>query len=503
MFDRRNVMAGGLATASAALASRGVAAQTSAERVMIDAHREIGPLPHIWSKCAGSDRAAITLREDWRHDLMRFHRETGLERVRFHGIFADELGVWGGFGAGDQPNFQNVDAVYDGLIERGVDPYVELSFMPGRLMSASRHFGFYGANISPPKDLGQWQQFITTFTRHLMDRYGKARIGKWYFEVWNEPNLSFFWSGNQAQYFELYKASVAGVKAVDRDLRVGGPATASIGWIEPFLAYCAVQALPVDFVSTHIYAGDDQRPVFGTAGAYSQNDMIPAAVAKVRAQIDASPFKGTELWISEWSSDSPAMIAHVLKGALPHCQAMSQWAMSSVFEEINVPAFILKEGDNGWGMIAQRNIPKPAFNTYKLLHRLGNRQLVSTGPVLASRTEKGIAALVWNLAEAQQPGGIPGASNERKVVGQPRRLDVAIHGVRAGQTAAISYVDMARGSPFPMWRKLGSPRYPGPEQIAQIRSAAELAPPERRQCDANGNLVIDLPAEGVALIELA
>jgi len=196
------------------------------------------------------------------------------------------------------------------------------------------------------------------------------------------------------------------------------------------------------------------------------------------------------------------MIAHVLTGCLPYCHAMSQWTLSNVYEEIGVANFILKEGDNGWGMIAQRGIPKPTFNTYKLLHRLGKRRLQATGPALASRTDKGVAALVWNLAEVQQPAGLPGANNVRTVSGSAKRMDITFDGARAGQSVAISYVDMARGSPFPKWRALGSPKYPSKEEIAAIRTAAELAPPERRRLSADRVLTIDLPPEGIALIEI-
>ena len=230
--------------------------------IHVDLSQETGKLDHIWSRCAGSDRAAITLREEWRHDLERFHKETGLERVRFHGILADELGVWT---SGKEPNFQNVDAVYDGLLERGVQPFVELSFMPRKLASGPTKSLLYGANVTPPSSLSDWTDFIGTFVRHLATRYGIGEVRKWYFEVWNEPNLKYFWSGTQADYFDLYKATAAAVKAVDPALKVGGPATASVEWIPEFLDHCANAGAPVDFISTHIYAGDDQAPLFGQA----------------------------------------------------------------------------------------------------------------------------------------------------------------------------------------------------------------------------------------------
>jgi xylan 1,4-beta-xylosidase len=222
----------------------------------------------------------------------------------------------------------------------------------------------------------------------------------------------------------------------------------------------------------------------------------------VRRQIDATRYKGAELWLSEWSSDSPAMIAHIVTNCLPHCHAMSQWTMSNCYEEVGILDFILKEGDNGWGMLARGGIAKPQFNTYKLMNRLGTRRLESTGPALASRTAGGASVLIWNLADVQQPAGLPGMSSTRTVTGVPKSLDIVFRAAAAGASARISYVDMDRGSPFPAWRKLGSPQYPTPAQMDQIRSSAEIAAPEMRRLGKGGTLSVDLPPEGVALIEL-
>ena len=503
MWNRREIMGAGAAAFAASSFARTAFGQTALDQVEIDLRRETGALDHIWSRCGGSDRASVTLRESWRHDLERFRNETGLERVRFHGIFNDDLGVWAGGMNGKDPNFQNVDAVYDGLLERGVQPFVELSFMPKKLASGNTKLNFtYNANITPPASPDAWGQFIGLFVRHLIDRYGANEVRQWYFEVWNEPNLTWFFSGTQADYFAMYKAAAQAIKAVDPKLRVGGPSTAAAQWMPEFLGFCAQENLPVDFVSTHIYAGDDQKELFGQANLYPHKDVIPQAMAQVRRQIDATRYKGAELWLSEWSSDSPAMIAHVISNCLPHCHAMSQWAISNVFEEINFPNFIIKEGDGGWGMLAQRNIARPAFNTYKLLHRLGQRRLAATGPALASRTKEGAAALVWNLAEVKQPSGVPGMSSQRIVIGERKNVQVRLKGARPGAPVRVSYVDQERGSPLPKWRELGSPQYPKKDEIDQIRRSAELAPPETRRLDKQGVLTLDLPPEGVALIEL-
>ena len=481
----------------AAAIAPGALAQMVTEKVEIDLRQVSGPLNHIWSETMGSDRAAITLREAWRKDLDRCRNEIGLKRVRFHGIFNDELGV------GFNGNFQNVNAVYDGLLDRGVQPFVELSFMPRSMASGTKEFGFYRANVTPPKSIENWTGLVDKFVRNLIQRYGATEVRQWYFEVWNEPNLNPpFWTGTQEDYFALYKATAATVKGADPSLRTGGPASSAVQWLPQFLDYCARNDAPVDFVSTHTYPGDDQAMIFGQANKFKQYDVVPAAVAQARSQIDASKFKGTELWLNEWSSDSPAMISHAIVNSMPHCRAMGQWQISGEYEEIMVAPWIFKEGQNGWGILARGNVAKPEFNTYKLLNRLGNRRLAATGPALASQQDGGgFAALVWNLADVQQAPGFPGASSKRVIVGSRKLLAVRLRGAQAGQQVKVSYVDQERGSPYPTWRSMGSPRYPTRAQLDTIRKAAEIAPPELRTLDARGQLVLDLPAEGVALIE--
>lgn len=504
-LSRRAFLHGSAGTALLA-AWRAQAQQTVAIPVSIDTREVAGGLPHIWKESAGSDRAAITLRESWRQDLDRWRTEAGLKRVRFHGIFADELGVLApsiqNRGNVTEPNFQNVDRVYDGLLERGVSPLIELSFMPAALASADRKFGFYAANISPPKSNDAWASFIKSFVAHLVDRYGLATVREWPFEVWNEPNLGFFWSGNQQQYFELYKATSVAIKSIDSSLKVGGPATSSTQWLPQFAAYCLENNAPVDFISTHAYAGDSQKKLFDDGTQLPQADVIAEAMRRARQQIDATGLRDRPLWLTEWSSDSPAMIAHVIAGCLPHCTAMSHWTLSGTYEELGVFDDLLKEGSLGFGTMIQ-GIALPSFNTYKLLHALGTERLATQGPVLASRREdNSVAALLWNLADVPQPAGIPGASTIRVVNGDTKRFQVHFAGARARQRVRVRFVDQERGSPLPAWRAMGSPRYIKPDQLALLRQRAEILPAQQLRLDATRQLTLDLPPEGVALIEL-
>jgi xylan 1,4-beta-xylosidase len=425
--------------------------------------------------------------------------------VRFHGIFNDEMGVFAPSiltGGKTEINFQNVFQVYDGILARGVSPFIELSFMPKGVASGTRTFFGYNGNITPPKSNEDWAAFITQFAKGLIARYSIEAVRNWPFEVWNEPNLAFFWSGNQQQYFDMYKATAVALKQIDPRLQVGGPATSAASWVGEFASFCATNNAPVDFFSTHSYAGDKQESVFGPGVSMPQNDVIPAAMAKARRLIDASPFAGKPLWLGEWGSDSPAMIAHVVANCLPYVQGMSHWTMSGVYEELGAPNYVLKEGDMGWGQLVQ-GIARPGFNTYKLLHGLGDRRLEATGPVLASRRADGrMVILVWNLAEVPQAAGIPGATSNRTVRGSTKEIKLRIAGGREGQTARVQFVDQVRGSPMPAWRDMGSPQYPSSSQMEALRRASEIPKASTLRLGQGGSLSVVLPPEGVALIEI-
>ena len=72
---------------------------------------------------------------------------------------------------------------------------------------------------------------------------------KWFFEVWNEPDLDFFFAGSQEDYFLLYEHTARAVKSAGKNLKVGGLATANNEWIPDLISYCEKNSVPLDFIS--------------------------------------------------------------------------------------------------------------------------------------------------------------------------------------------------------------------------------------------------------------
>ncbi len=439
------------------------------------------PFPHFWERMFGSGHAILALRQSYRRDLTAVHRITGFRYIRFHGIFDRQVGVFH-LNAQGRPvyNWTNVDQIYDGLLRHGIRPYVELSFMPREMAATPLRQGFfYHPYVAPPKHWALWAGLIRHFARHLIARYGLAEVSRWYFEVWNEPNLGF-WKGvpKQATYFHLYDVTARALKSVSPLLRVGGPATAQAAWVGQFLRHCKRHHVPVDFVSTHVY-GNDTPKVLHRTTRVPRRAMVGLAVDKVYNEVLHSPWPHMPIIFSEYNAsyknqvavtDSPYMgpwLANTIRECAGKVKIMSYWAFSDVFVEQGVahtPFY------GGFGLIATGHIPKPAYNAFALLHHLGTRRLPSSShSALVTRTADGALAIaLWNYAPVHGPG-------------RPRSFELRFRGLRRAHAAYIQTVDPRHGNALAAWRAMDSPAFPTRAQQQALRQAAKLPPPQVRR----------------------
>jgi xylan 1,4-beta-xylosidase len=469
--------------------------------IVVDASAPAHPFPHYWEQMFGSGRAILSLREGYRRDLREVKQATDFKYVRFHAILHDEVGVYDEDASGKPVyNFSYVDQIYDGLLESGVRPFVELSFMPRKLASAPVFQAFwYRPIVAPPKDWDRWGDLISHFAQHLVDRYGVDEVSQWYFEVWNEPNLDF-WAGDPKEptYYHLYDVAARAIKSVSSRLRVGGPATAQAAWVDRFLKHCAENHVPVDFASTHVYANDTAHDVFGTDETIPRGQMVCRAVRKVHDQIGASAYPSLPLIWSEFNAsyknepdvtDAPFMgpwIADTIRQCDGIVDMMSYWTFSDVFEEQGV---VKQPFYGGYGLIAEDGLPKPAFKAFELLHHLGSQRLdVDSDSALVTRRADGrLSIAAWNLYSPEEAG-------------QPRLLHLKFKG-SLGRTATVTRVDAAHGNVLPAYRAMGSPVDPTAKQIAELRRASALPLPEKVTL-RNGQLDLTLPPQGLALVEM-
>jgi len=501
-----------------------VAAQEPVHLV-IDARAATKPFPHFWEQTFGSGRAILSLRESYRSDLRTVKQATDFKSIRFHGIFNDEVGLYDPGRQTKNPglaaqaandasvyNFSYVDQIYDGLLANGVRPFVELSFMPKKMASNpdALHAFWYKPNTSPPSDYKLWDAMIRAFAQHLIDRYGLEEVATWKFEVWNEPNIDF-WTGSpkQATYFELYDHTARALKAVSPRLQVGGPATAQAAWVAPFLAHVKAEDVPVDFVSTHVYANDTADNVLGTDEHIPRDTMVWRAVQNVHKQILVSPFPHIPLIFSEYNAsyanepnvtDSP-YIGPWLANNIRLCDGLTEnmdyWAFSDVFEEQGV---VRSPFYGGFGLMAADGIPKASLNVFALLHKLGDQRIaVDSDSILATTgSDKRLSLALWNYAPPTGTGDkytMPSGP-----AGPEKTFDLELKNVPAGSGVTLWRVDDDHSNVLKAFDAMGRPAGDlTQEQVAKLRAAGQMSAPEHLRM-TNGRLKVVVPAHGLVLL---
>jgi xylan 1,4-beta-xylosidase len=471
------------------------------ESVEIDAQGPTTPFPHFWEQMFGSGRAILSLRESYRDDVKAVKRVADFQYVRFHAIFHDEVGVYNEDEHGNPVyNFSYVDQIYDGLLKNGVRPFVEISFMPRKLAfnPDALHPFWYKQNVSPPKSMDRWDDLIRHFAQHLVDRYGIDEVSRWYFEVWNEPNIDF-WNGipRQRSYFDLYAHTARALKNVNPRLRVGGPATAAAAWVSDFLKFTAANHVPVDFVSTHAYADDTVEDLFGTNEEIPMDERVCRAAAKVRDEIKTSASPGLPLFITEWNAQGmmgardTTFMGPALANTIRECDGltsmMSFWTFSDVFEEGGP---IAKPFVGMFGLRAKGGINKPIYYAYGLLHQLGDQRLTNASQdVIATKSANGeIEIAAWNLVDTGQQGS-------------EKTVNLVFHHVAATAHVNIQRIDDDHGNVLKEYAAMGQPLDPTFAQVEKLNQQTALPEPTETRLTA-GRLELHLSSNALVLVKV-
>jgi xylan 1,4-beta-xylosidase len=450
----------------------------AARSIKADIKRSAGGLDAYFRKMIGTARASDFLRKEVQEQFRGIIEEIGFEYVRFHGIFDDVMCVAledGRF------NWLYVDDVLDFLMELKVRPFIEFSFMPTSLASGETTMFYYRANVTPPRDMEKWGDLIGAFIEHIVSRYTLEEVKKWYFEVWNEPNLPVYWSGGFENYMRLYRITAGRVKAVSADLKIGGPAISSFrdadaeSFLRGFLRICAGENLPLDFVSGHpypvTYFDEDgrRREVFLDSDG-TKNDMTWFR-ALVREY-----YKGKiEFHFDEWHSsprerdlvhDTAFMAVFVLHNYF-NCQNMADslcyWGFTDRFEEHGLDP---NEFHGGFGLLSMSGFKKPQYHAFRALSSLGERLIYRDDDCIAAYSPSAgeIQVLCWNYVhykESYAAGDAgPGDFYERYAVfeeGRPLRFSIRLSGLSPGDYLAEKTVfNRTHGSIFDFWLKNGA-----------------------------------------------
>lgn len=507
---------------------------------IIDVRVKTEPFTHYWSVGVGAGRANEGLRAGWLEHLQLVKENCGFRYVRMHGLFHDDMFVY--FRKPDGKvvyNWQYIDELYDRMLAIGVKPFVELGFFPKDMAAEnSKTQMWWKGYVSVDRNnFGKWHDLIKAFTQHIVDRYGINEVLTWYFEVWNEPNLTGtggFFHGTKSDYFRLYKEAVTAIKSIDERLKVGGPATSNFiadhrhdgeildhsqsrfytqeeinkqqwkgVWIEDFLHYCEKENLPVDFISTHPYPTDYALdPETGRGkGAIRYVHSLKDDIQWLRQQLADSKYPEAEIHLTEWSTgpnsrdrmhDILPPAAYIIKTNLDCiglANSLMYWTFTDVFEEKGGGEEIFH---GGFGMINFQGLVKPSFHAYRMLNQLGDEKIYYKDPLFISRSSKTgkLSAIVFNYPKEYEQT-VPSMQNFTNYMNaSSKTLDIVLEGLNPNACFEIEVLDKMHGNVYDAYLNMGAPHSPNIREIGFLRQKAWDTVKEIVKVDEDGRLIL-------------
>lgn len=507
---------------------------------IIDVRVKTEPFTHYWSVGVGAGRANEGLRAGWLEHLQLVKKNCGFRYVRMHGLFHDDMFVY--FRKPDGKvvyNWQYIDELYDRMLAIGVKPFVELGFFPKDMAAEnSKTQMWWKGYVSVDRNnFGKWHDLIKAFTQHIVDRYGINEVLTWYFEVWNEPNLTGtggFFHGTKSDYFRLYKEAVTAIKSIDERLKVGGPATSNFiadhrhdgeildhsqsrfytqeeinkqqwkgVWIEDFLHYCEKENLPVDFISTHPYPTDYALdPETGRGkGAIRYVHSLKDDIQWLRQQLADSKYPEAEIHLTEWSTgpnsrdrmhDILPPAAYIIKTNLDCiglANSLMYWTFTDVFEEKGGGEEIFY---GGFGMINFQGLVKPSFHAYRMLNQLGDEKIYYKDPLFISRSSKTgkLSAIAFNYPKEYEQT-VPSMQNFTNYMNaSSKTLDIVLEGLNPNACFEIEVLDKMHGNVYDAYLNMGAPHSPNIREIEFLRQKAWDTVKEIVKVDEDGRLIL-------------
>jgi xylan 1,4-beta-xylosidase len=529
--------------------------------IMVDASRPLGELKPIW-RFFGADEPNYAYMKDGQKllgELGDIGRENSNQVFfRCHHLLTSGNGAYAlKFGSTsaykETTNGEPVydwsinDRIFDTYLAHGIRPYVQLGFMPEALTTHPQNYPHNPPKDQrvdpalgmsyPPKDYVKWGNLAYEWTKHCVEKYGRAEVEKWHWEVWNEPNISY-WHGSHEDYFKLYDYAVDGVRRALPDAKVGGPEVAGGPggkFLGEFLEHCArgtnyvsgQTGSPLDFVSFHAKGS----PVF-------TNDHVRMGMAnQLRNMHDAfsviakfPEYKNLPIVIGESDPEGCAacreprdayrngtMYSSYTAASFPRAMELAEadgvnleGALTWAFEFEDQPPFA------GFRQLASAGLDLPVLNVFRMFGKMGGQKISTTSSAgltadairhsgvrgnpdvaaLASLDKDKLCVLVWHYHDDDLPGA--DAAVDLQLIGIP---------FADGKMELTHYrIDGEHSNSFEAWKKMGSPFPISEKQFAELEKAGHLAElePQKAVSDEKGNLDLkfNLPRQGVSLLVL-
>lgn len=444
-----------------------------------------------------------------------------------------------------------IDSIFDTYINLNMKPLAQIGFMPEALTSGPepyRHNWKPGIDYNaiftgwayPPDNYEKWAELIYRWVQHCVERYGKAEVEGWYWELWNEPNSGYLAVQNKLEtYCKMYDYASDAVKRALPSARIGGPHATGGGekFVDGFIQHClhgintatGKTGAPLDFIAFHAKGSprisngivrmgmrNQLQNINGglkVVASYPETKKLPVIIGESDPEGCAAcgmytnpenAYRNGTLY-SSYTAASVARIYDINDSYGTNLIGAVNWS----FEFENQPWF------NGFRDLATNGVDKPVLNVFRMLGMMSGERVEVSGDLaynyesiinnsvrgertdinaLASRDNKSVSVMVWNYHDDDiQDAGSP-------VVIKIKNLNV--------KKAILTHyrIDASHSNSYEVWKKMGSPQNPTETQINELERSGKLAmltrPVKVKIRNNQLNVEMQLPRQAVSLIRL-
>jgi len=537
--------------------------QATPATIQVNFNKEVGAMHPMWA-WFGYDEPNYTYMKDGRKLLSEIAALSPVPvYVRAHSMLVTGDGIpklkWGSTNAYTEDangkpiyNWRLVDSIFDTYVKRKMKPFAQIGFMPEALSTNPqpyKHSWTPGGKSSiatgwayPPKDYNKWAELVYQWVKHSVDRYGKAEVETWYWELWNEPNIEY-WKGTPEEFFKLYDYSVDAVKRALPTARIGGADVAGTGgrggskFLTDFLTHCVSGTnyvtgkvgTPIDLISFHakgaptlvdgvvrMNVGTQMRDIqkgFNIVASFPTLKNLPIVIGESDPEGCAACGMVTSpqnAYRNGTMYPSYTAASFARKYALADQIGINfKGAVTWAFEFEDQPWFY------GFRDLATNGVDKPVLNVFRMFGKMSGKRVEVIGNrmyplrtfvdssarglqtdigALAARDAKTATVMIWNY-------------HDMDIQAPAEPVAVTLSGLKAASVTLTQYlVDATHSNSYEAWKKMGSPQNPTREQIVTLEKAGMLETVGKPQklTVKNGNLLINtsLARQGVALLKL-
>ena len=354
----------------------------------------------VWGYAINVGSISTLLLANTQYHVIYLTENLGFRYVRLWNIFSTQMMMTDGIHS-ENFNYDQTDIVFDFLVNHNIRPFLDFGIRPRTAVYNINNYIYYGDEYVEFQTREVWEKAVTSFIRHMIERYGKENVSRWIFELsYDVHHKTSCYIAENYSFFDAYSFLYHTVKGMLPDAEVGGPMVITRSaneFVKDFLRMSKNRQCVPDFVSILLFPYISEAETGGLIYGKTEDDFFENnEVDRIRGIMKK---EGVEcrLYISEWNytissrsylNDScfrasyytDRIVRLLGKADLIIIWMASDW-VSNYYDVKGV-------ANGGNGLLTKDTICKPAYYAIQFLNTLGGELLKKGDNYLITKKEE-------------------------------------------------------------------------------------------------------------------